>query len=106
MLPLYQRETTIRPLNVFTHFGLSAGSQTLYAKITRPGGTCPQIVPFTFVVTVLLLTFTTHPTNQTFCPGSPAVIYGRDCQRGKLPMATQYGQRLEQCPRLRVLTPT
>ncbi len=59
--------------NTFTHFGLSAGSQTLYAKITRPGGTCPQIVPFTFEVTTAS-TFTTHPTNQTVCPGSPAVF--------------------------------
>ncbi|MFN8345089.1 MAG: T9SS type A sorting domain-containing protein [Spirosomataceae bacterium] len=57
--------------NTFTHFGLSAGSQTLYAKITRPGGTCPQIVPFTFVVSVASV-FTTHPSNQTVCPGSPA----------------------------------
>ena len=59
--------------NTFTHFGLSAGSQTLYAKITRPGGTCPQIVPFTFVVSVAS-DFTTHPTHQTVCPGSPAVF--------------------------------
>ncbi len=57
--------------NTFTHFGLSAGSQTLYAKITRPGGTCPQIVPFTFEVSTASV-FTAHPTNQTVCPGSPA----------------------------------
>ncbi|WP_428665822.1 3-coathanger stack domain-containing protein [Runella sp.] len=59
--------------NTFTHFGLSAGSQTLYAKITRPGGACSQIVPFTFEVENTSA-FTTHPTGQTLCPGSSAVF--------------------------------
>ncbi|MCA0232704.1 MAG: T9SS type A sorting domain-containing protein [Bacteroidetes bacterium] len=57
--------------NTFTHFGLAAGSQTLYAKITRPGGTCPQIVPFTFEVSSAS-TFTTQPSNQTACTGGSA----------------------------------
>lgn len=57
--------------NTFTHFGLSAGSQTLYAKITRPGGTCPQIVQFTFEVPTAS-TFTTQPNNQSACTGGSA----------------------------------
>ncbi|MBB3842154.1 hypothetical protein FHS57_006185 [Runella defluvii] len=57
--------------NTFTHFGLSAGSQTLYANITRSGGTCPQIVPFTFVVATAS-TFTTQPASQIVCAGSSA----------------------------------
>ena len=57
--------------NTFTHFGLSAGSQTLYANITRSGGTCPQIVPFTFEVATAS-TFTTQPASQIVCAGSSA----------------------------------
>ncbi|WP_253524373.1 beta strand repeat-containing protein [Runella salmonicolor] len=59
--------------NTFTHFGLSAGSQTLYAKITRLGGSCPQIVPFTFEVTTAS-TFTSQPGNQVVCAGGAAVF--------------------------------
>ncbi|AXE20565.1 hypothetical protein DR864_23920 [Runella rosea] len=59
--------------NTFTHFGLLVGSQTLYAKITRMGGSCPQIVPFTFEVTTAS-TFTTQPIDQTVCLGSLATF--------------------------------
>ncbi|RDB04277.1 hypothetical protein DVG78_18930 [Runella aurantiaca] len=59
--------------NTFTHFGLSVGSQTLYAKVTRPGGTCPQIVPFTFDVTTAS-TFTTQPSSQVVCAGGSAAF--------------------------------
>lgn len=56
--------------NTYTPLSVPGGTQNLYAKITRPGGTCPQIVPFT----IDLPGFSTQPTNQSICPGQNAVF--------------------------------
>ncbi|WP_028522889.1 T9SS type A sorting domain-containing protein [Runella limosa] len=56
--------------NTFSPVGVPGGVQTLYAKITRPGGTCPQVVPFS----IDLPGFLTQPAPQSICPGTNAVF--------------------------------
>ncbi|AYQ33213.1 T9SS type A sorting domain-containing protein [Runella sp. SP2] len=56
--------------NTFTPVGVPGGVQTLYAKITRPSGTCPQVVPFI----IDLPGFLTQPSVQSICPGENAVF--------------------------------
>ncbi|WP_293686499.1 Ig-like domain-containing protein, partial [Spirosoma sp. 48-14] len=55
--------------NTFVPSGLSAGSQTLYAKIIPSGGGCTYIVPFTYVM-ASAPNFTINPTSKTVCSNS------------------------------------
>lgn len=53
---------------------LSAGTYTLYAKITPSGGACSYIAAFSYIKTTSLPTFPTQPINTSVCENGNATL--------------------------------
>lgn len=53
---------------------LSAGTYTLYAKITPSGGTCSYIAAFSYIKIATLPTFPTQPINTSVCENGNAIL--------------------------------